>query len=36
MIRKEFGTENKACGLTTNLILDKHGNKFGKSSGNPI
>ncbi|UVD81572.1 tyrosine--tRNA ligase [Mycoplasma iguanae] len=33
LIRKYFGDENKAVGLTANLLTDAQGNKFGKSTG---
>ncbi|MDK2819958.1 MAG: tyrosine--tRNA ligase [Mycoplasmataceae bacterium] len=35
LIRKFFG-ENKALGITMNLLTDASGNKFGKSVGQPI
>jgi len=36
LIRKENGTDHNGFGITTELITDKNGKKFGKSEGNPI
>ncbi|QGZ97959.1 tyrosine--tRNA ligase [Mycoplasma sp. NEAQ87857] len=33
MISKTFGDEHKAVALTSNLLTDSNGNKFGKSTG---
>lgn len=35
-IRKQTNEKNDAMGLTVNLLLDKNGNKYGKSEGKPI
>ncbi len=36
VIRKVVGDDNLAVGLTTNLLLDSNGNKFGKSTGGAL
>ncbi|MCV3743756.1 tyrosine--tRNA ligase [Ureaplasma sp. ES3154-GEN] len=36
MIRKIFGDDNLACGLTINLLVNKDGKKFGKSEKGAI
>ncbi|WP_426461207.1 tyrosine--tRNA ligase [Mycoplasma hafezii] len=33
MINKQFGEQSKAVALTSNLLTDANGNKFGKSTG---
>ncbi len=36
LIRKEIGDDNKACGLTLNLLTKSDGTKFGKSESGAI
>ncbi len=36
IIRKTVGEDNEAVGITTNLLLDSNGKKFGKSSGGAL
>jgi tyrosyl-tRNA synthetase len=36
MIRKLYGDDNKACGLTINLLVKNDGSKFGKSEEGAI